>query len=106
MKLVHNILSTSGWPRVVQASGQQPVYFNYNPVGDNTKVYSSLPSTGSRNCDGKVIVMKVQGFYWTSTMSYSSDLAYTLNYSGTLGFLYTLDHKICYGAAVRLVKKK
>ena len=65
-----------------------------------------LPSTGSRNCDGKVIVMKVQGFYWTSTMSYSSDLAYTLNYSGTLGFLYTLDHKICYGAAVRLVRKK
>ena len=65
-----------------------------------------LPSTGSRNCDGKVIVMKVQGFYWTSTMSYSSDLAYTLNFSGTLGSLYTLDHKICYGAAVRLVRKK
>lgn len=65
-----------------------------------------LPYTGSRNCDGEVVIMKVQGFYWSSTMSYSSDLAYTLNFSGTLGHLYMQSRNHCYGAAVRLVKKK
>ena len=33
-----------GKPWAVQAAGRQFVYFNYNPVGDNTKVYSSLPN--------------------------------------------------------------
>ena len=48
MKLMHNILSSSGKPWVIHPSGQQPVYFNYNPVGDNTKVYSSLPNDWER----------------------------------------------------------
>ncbi|MBO4773965.1 MAG: hypothetical protein J5516_04230 [Bacteroidales bacterium] len=39
MKLIHNILSTSGRPRAVKAAGQPFVYFEYNHVGDNTKVY-------------------------------------------------------------------
>ena len=38
-----------GKPWVIHPSGQQPVYFNYNPVGDNTKVYSSLPNDWERN---------------------------------------------------------
>ena len=49
MKLVPNILPLSGKPWVIHPSGQQPVYFDYNPVGDNTKVYSSLPNNWERN---------------------------------------------------------
>ena len=49
MKLVHNILSPSGKPWVIHPSGQQPVYFNYNPVGDNTKVYSAVANDWDRN---------------------------------------------------------
>jgi RHS repeat-associated protein len=49
MKPIHNILFTSGKPWVIHTSGQQPVYFDYNPVGDNTKVYSSLPNDWERN---------------------------------------------------------
>ena len=42
MKLIHNILLACGKPWAVQAAGRQFVYFNYNPVGDNTKVYSAV----------------------------------------------------------------
>ena len=49
MKLVHNILSPSGKPWVIHPSGQQPVYFNYNPVGDNTNVRSSVANDWERN---------------------------------------------------------
>ena len=49
MKLTHNILSTSGRPWAVQAAGRQFVYFNYNPVGDNTKVYSGVANDWERN---------------------------------------------------------
>ncbi|MBP5413204.1 MAG: hypothetical protein J6Y47_08130, partial [Bacteroidales bacterium] len=45
----YNISVISGKPWAVQAAGQQFVYFNYNPVGDNTKVYSSLPNDWERN---------------------------------------------------------
>ncbi len=48
MKLVHNILSTCGKPWAVQAAGQQFVYFNYNPVGDNTRVYSNVADDWER----------------------------------------------------------
>lgn len=49
IKLVHSILSTSGKPWVIHPSGQQPVYFNYNSVGDNTRVYSSVANDWERN---------------------------------------------------------
>ena len=49
MKLVHNILSPSGKPWVIHPAGQQPVYFDYNSVGDNTSVYSSQPDDWERN---------------------------------------------------------
>ena len=49
MKPIHNILFTSGRPWAVHPAGQPFVYFNYNPVGDNTKVYSSLPNDWERN---------------------------------------------------------
>ena len=39
----------SGKPWVVHPSGQQPVCFNYNLVGDNTKVYSSVANDWERN---------------------------------------------------------
>ncbi len=48
MMRIHNILSIIK-PWVIHPSGQQFVYFNYNPVGDNTKVYSSLPNDWERN---------------------------------------------------------
>ncbi|MBO4282083.1 MAG: RHS repeat protein [Bacteroidales bacterium] len=54
MKQSHNILVSFGindslrkW--AVQASGQPFVYFNYNPVGDNTKVYSAVANDWERN---------------------------------------------------------
>ena len=49
MKLVHNILSPSGRPRVIHPSGQQPVHFVYDPVGNNIMVRSSLPDDWERN---------------------------------------------------------
>ena len=33
----------------MQAAGQPFVYFNYNPVGDNTKVYSAVANDWERN---------------------------------------------------------
>ena len=48
MELIHNILSPFIKPWAVQASGQQPVYFNYNLVGDNTRVYSSVADDWER----------------------------------------------------------
>jgi YD repeat-containing protein len=39
----------SGKPWVIHPSGQQPVCFNYNLVGDNTKVYSSVADDWERN---------------------------------------------------------
>ena len=48
MKLKYNILSLYSKPWVIHPAGQQPVYFEYNPVGDNTKVYSSLPNDWER----------------------------------------------------------
>ena len=38
-----------GKPWAVQAAGRQFVYFNYNPVGDNTKVYSAVANDWERN---------------------------------------------------------
>ncbi|MBR4491144.1 MAG: hypothetical protein IKO98_00635 [Bacteroidales bacterium] len=38
-----------GKPWAVHPSGQQPVYFDYNPVGDNTRVYSSVANDWERN---------------------------------------------------------
>ena len=38
-----------GKPWAVQAAGQQFVYFNYNPVGDNIKVYSAVANDWERN---------------------------------------------------------
>ena len=49
MKSSCNILYSSGKPWAVQPAGQNFVYFNYNQVGDNTKVYSSLPNDWERN---------------------------------------------------------
>ncbi|MBR4339635.1 MAG: hypothetical protein IKN37_04140 [Bacteroidales bacterium] len=49
MKLKYNILSLYSKPWVIHPSGQQPVYFEYNPVGDNTKVYSSVANDWERN---------------------------------------------------------
>ncbi|MBO4282134.1 MAG: hypothetical protein J5873_02950 [Bacteroidales bacterium] len=37
----------SSW--AVQAAGQPFVYFNYNPVGDNIRVYSSVPNDWERD---------------------------------------------------------
>ena len=37
-----------GKPWAVHPSGQQPVYFDYNPVGDNTRVYSSVADDWER----------------------------------------------------------
>ena len=42
MRPSHKISYTSTKPWAVQAAGRQFVYFNYNPVGDNTKVYSAV----------------------------------------------------------------
>ncbi|MBO4281930.1 MAG: hypothetical protein J5873_01880 [Bacteroidales bacterium] len=36
-------------PWAVKAAGQPFVYFNYSPVGDNTKVYSSQTNDWERN---------------------------------------------------------
>ena len=49
MKLKYNILSLYSKPWVIHPSGQQPVCFNYNLVGDNTKVYSSVANDWERN---------------------------------------------------------
>ena len=49
MKSSCNILYSSGKPWVIQPAGQQPVYFNYNSVGDNTRVYSSVANDWERN---------------------------------------------------------
>ena len=38
-----------GKPWVIQPAGQQPVYFNYNSVGDNTRVYSSVANDWERD---------------------------------------------------------
>ncbi|MBO7623694.1 MAG: hypothetical protein J6S82_00095 [Bacteroidales bacterium] len=43
------LTDVSGKPWVIHPAGQQPVYFDYNSVGDNTKVYSSLPNDWERN---------------------------------------------------------
>ena len=48
MKQIHNILSTIIKPWAVQAAGQPFVYFEYNPVGDNTRVYSSVTNDWER----------------------------------------------------------
>jgi hypothetical protein len=48
MKLIHNILFSSGRPWAVQAAGRPFVYFNYNLAGDNTRVYSSQPDDWER----------------------------------------------------------
>ncbi|MBO4739635.1 MAG: VCBS repeat-containing protein [Bacteroidales bacterium] len=39
----------NGTPWAIKAAGQPFVYFNYNPVGDNTKVYSSQSNDWERN---------------------------------------------------------
>ena len=49
MELIHNILFPSIKPWVIHPSGQPFVYFEYNPVGDNTKVYSSVADEWERN---------------------------------------------------------
>ncbi len=46
---MHNILSSSGRPRVIHPSGQQPVHFVYDLVGNNTKVRSSVANDWERN---------------------------------------------------------
>ncbi|MBO7465548.1 MAG: hypothetical protein J6T56_06850, partial [Bacteroidales bacterium] len=38
-----------GRPRVIHPSGQQPVHFVYDPVGNNIRVRSSLPDDWERN---------------------------------------------------------
>ena len=48
MKPIHNILFTSGKPWVIHPAGQQPVYFNYNSVGNNTNVRSSVANDWER----------------------------------------------------------
>ncbi len=48
MELIHNILYSSIKPWVIHPSGQQPVYFDYNSVGDNTSVYSSVTNDWER----------------------------------------------------------
>ena len=48
MTSCHNILSNIIKPWAVQAAGRQFVYFNYNPVGDNTKVYSAVANDWER----------------------------------------------------------
>ena len=49
MKSSCNILFLSTKPRVIHPSGQQPVHFVYDPVGNNIRVRSSLPDDWERN---------------------------------------------------------
>jgi hypothetical protein len=48
MKPSHNILFTFGKPWVIHPAGQQSIYFDYNAVGDNTSVYSSVVNDWER----------------------------------------------------------
>ena len=75
MKLVPNILPLSGKPWAVQAAGRQFVYFNYNPVGDNTKVYSAVANDWERNYTYDMLGRR---------LTYQEgELAETLTYNGS-----------------------
>ena len=74
--------------------------YGYKVVGPNGNSIT-LPAAGYRRCDGDVVRVGTEGFYWSST-PYNSVNAWRLNFVS--GIVSVGSSGRCFGLSVRLVQ--